>query len=145
MPLLAGCRQHGSASVASVLRARRNCKTGGGPCLRPRPRPRLLLVLPAVEQRTQRTACYYDEVSECAHISMTETACCRTDRTLVGSAGPRVGGSVHPFSVLESSKNEVAESSMPRTGTSPPARHRFPPRGSAELLQAVLPVQRSRA
>ena len=54
-------------------------------------------------------ACHYDESSECAHVSINEEACYRTERTLMGCTDPPIieGGSVHPISVLEFTKNEV--------------------------------------
>ena len=48
--------------------------------------------------------------SECAHVSITEVACYRTERTLVGCADRRPP----PFLVLELTNNEVVrgESSL---------------------------------
>ena len=35
-----------------------------------------------------RSTCHYDESSECAHVSINEVACYRTERTLMGCADP---------------------------------------------------------
>ena len=53
-------------------------------------------------------AFHYDESSECAHVSINEVVCYRTERTLMGCAElPLLRGSVHPISVLELTNNEV--------------------------------------
>ena len=45
---------------------------------------------------------HYDESSECAHVSIIEVACDRTERTLMGCADPPPRrGTAHPISVLE--------------------------------------------
>ena len=56
----------------------------------------------------------YAESTECATAcqhDVAEVACCRTERTLMGCAGPPslLRGSAHPSSVLELTKNEVFE------------------------------------
>ena len=51
--------------------------------------------------------CHYDESSDCAHVSINEIACYRTERTLMRCVDlPFLRGSVHPNSVLELTKNE---------------------------------------
>ena len=69
----------------------------------------------ANQQAAFKLACHYDESSECAHVvGINEVACYRTERTLMGCADPLLrgsvhleGGSAHPISVLELTKDKV--------------------------------------
>ena len=65
-----------------------------------------------IEQRACHYDEHYDESSECAHVSINEVPCCRTERTLMGCADPLEGRkSAHPISILELTENEVVEGS----------------------------------
>ena len=59
-------------------------------------------------------ACHYDESSECAHVSISEVACYRTERTLMGCADPlrRGIGAPHQCSRVNEQRSDWGESSL---------------------------------